>query len=159
MKQFRDTPYYVTEDGKVISTKFGKTKELKSVIHTTGYCYVELFQNKIGTMYRIHRLVAECYLPNPENKLYVNHINGIKNDNKVSNLEWCTHVENEYHKRHILNKNVIGSNVFGSKLQEEDVRWILLNKDNFSTKYFSKKFKVSETTIRQIKNKKTWKHI
>lgn len=62
-----------------------------------GYVSVEIRVEGAGRAKRIHRLVAEAFLPNPEHKPYVNHINGIKDDNRLSNLEWCTQKENVKH--------------------------------------------------------------
>jgi hypothetical protein len=62
-----------------------------------GYLYVILSKDGIKSIYKIHRLVAQFFIPNPENKLEVNHIDGNKLNNSVNNLEWCTHQENIYH--------------------------------------------------------------
>ncbi len=61
--------------------------------HSTGYLATKFS----GKAHLVHRIVAEKYLPNPENKRTVNHINGIKSDNRVSNLEWNTNKENIKH--------------------------------------------------------------
>ena len=74
--------------------KSGKTKKQRS---GETYPTICLCKDGVVTEYKIHRLVAETYIPNPENKSTVNHINGIKNDNRVENLEWATPSEQNYH--------------------------------------------------------------
>lgn len=58
---------------------------------------VTLYKNGIGTSYLVHRLVGEAFIPNPENKPQINHIDGNRHNNCVDNLEWCTSRENNLH--------------------------------------------------------------
>jgi hypothetical protein len=63
--------------------------KLEPVLDSTGYLKVKLFdKNNIGTWHFVHKLVADTFLPNPNNKVNLRHINGNKQDNRVENLEW-----------------------------------------------------------------------
>jgi len=70
---------------------------LKSRIDLKGYVRVYLSDNKKSKFVSVHRLVAKAFIPNPQNKPQVNHISGIKSQNNVENLEWCTNSENQLH--------------------------------------------------------------
>ncbi len=87
--------YIVCANGKVISAKTGK--ELVQNENVCGYMTVGLSKNCTTRQIRVHRIVAEAFIPNPLHKPQVNHINGNKKDNQVWNLEWCDNSENMKH--------------------------------------------------------------
>lgn len=72
-----------------------------------GYLGLTLSKNGIHKSFHVHRLVAITFIPNPENKLEVNHIDLNKQNNRVDNLEWCTRLENERHSRNNSNKDLM----------------------------------------------------
>lgn len=91
------TWYYITEDGKCYNSKTNKYLKGQSNIKNQYISYNITLPN--GTKKRLfaHRLVAQAYIPNPENKPEVNHKDGNKLNNCIDNLEWVTHAENTQH--------------------------------------------------------------
>jgi len=85
----------IGKDGVIYPFK-GKEKIATPNVQTQ-YLIVELYKNNVGTKKYVHRLVAEAFIPNPNNKPEVNHIDGDRQNNDVSNLEWCTSAENSQH--------------------------------------------------------------
>ena len=105
-----------------------------------------------------HRIIAECFIPNPYNKTDINHINGIKTDNRAENLEWCTRSKNVIHAyRSGLEKHVVGIDNHNSKLNDELVRYI--RESNKNSYELAKELGVDSSTIRDVRNNKTWRHI
>ena len=148
--------YLVSTLGSVKTIK-GKFKKIV-YDNKNSYGYVELWKNNKGKKFRIHRLVAETFIPNYTNKEQVNHIDGDKTNNCVTNLEWVTPKENI---RHAINNNLssikYGSSNLSSKLKEEDVKFIRENaKVNISVKELAKLYNVSTTNIYNILNNKKW---
>lgn len=96
IKEFENVKdcYYCGTDGKIYVKENGIFTIKKVYIDKGGYERITLGQ-KVGKrkIYGVHRIVCSVFIPNPEHKKTVNHINHIRNDNRVSNLEWATEVE------------------------------------------------------------------
>ena len=95
--------YVIHPAGTVLKIWKNKTKEVKSWKENQGYMRIGLRNNGKRKMFRVHRLLALHFIHNddPENKIEIDHINGVRDNNKLGNLEWVTHAEN--HRRRDLN--------------------------------------------------------
>jgi len=129
-----------------------KEKILKST-NLLGYRLVVLLKNKTRKSKRVHVMVANAFIPNPKNKPFVNHINGIKHDNRVENLEWCTPKENNFHYVNILGNYNKRIQVIARKLSDEDVLEIRKNGKKFdSVINISKKYGICLSAVYRILN-------
>jgi DNA-directed RNA polymerase specialized sigma54-like protein len=156
MKQFRDTNYYVSENGDI----FRNGKKLKPNIKK-GYCNICLYYGGVKNSHSIHRIVAETYLPNPNNLPEVDHKDTNKLNNSIYNLEWVTTEENK--TRAIINGLYRkGINHQQALLTKDMLEYIKNNyKPNdrkFGGMALSRKFNVSHSTISRVINNKTYKY-
>jgi hypothetical protein len=150
--------------------KNGKVKNIKEKILILGYYSngYEQFSISIDNKRHTgiaHRLVAKTFLPNLEEKLEINHINGIKDDNRLCNLEWCTRQENLHHALTKLPKAVHdhkGAKNSNTKLTDVDVLYIREHYTPFinnSKLYEEFSNKISLSSFKQICYGITWKHL
>ena len=131
--------YLIFEDGRVINSLTGK--EIKPWKSNKGYLNIKLCKNGKATKFLVSRLVALAYIPNPENKPEVDHINRIRNDNRVDNLRWSTILENKQ-KKLIYKNNKIGEKNISKTKQGTYTFEKTINK-----KTFSRTFKTLEEAV------------
>ena len=114
--------YEVSNIGRVRSLNYkrtGKEKILKNIEDYKGYLEVVLTKNGKRKQFKVHRLVAEAFIPNPENKPCIDHINTIKSDNRVENLRWVTYKENSNNEKTLEKFKGENHHFFGKHHTEE----------------------------------------
>ena len=162
IKGFED--YYVDTEGRVWTNKSGEMKERKLRKDKDGYSLVTLYVKGNGKKTaKVHRLVAKTFLDNPDNYPQVNHKNGIKSDNRLENLEWCSVSKNNKHAYDTglrIARDMKGSKHPSAKLKEENIpviRQRLANGEHPAD--IAKDYSVRVSTIKNIKYEKSWSHL
>lgn len=147
--------YSASINGEIKSINYNRTgKEgvLSPTKFRTGYLYVCIRLNGVSKSCMVHRLVAEAFIPNPENKTQVNHINGIKTDNRVENLEWVCNRENAVHARRNKKKS---SSFIGVCWDKENKNWkaqIYINKKHIHLGSFKIESEAGDAYVNALKN-------
>ncbi len=151
--------FKVSNTGKVFSKRTNKI--LKLHLNKQGYVTLSTkIGGRNGTSHclRLHRIIAEVFIPNTENKPEVNHIDGIKNNNSISNLEWVTHSENTQHSYDIgLRKRDIGLNSSRAIFNREDI--LRIRESKLTNIALAIEYNVVATTISRIKRRITYSDV
>ena len=153
--------YFINPKGVIISTKYKKPRIIKQF--DGGYkqrykfAVLRLYGKSVNKY--VHRLVAETFIDNHDNKEQVNHINGNQKDNRVENLEWVTPLEN---MKHAYENDLAlrGENCPWTKLTNEDViKCFNLHLEGKSQKYIRETLGMTKSQVNKIVKRVRWKHI
>lgn len=155
--------YEVSNFGRVKSlakNRPGQSNEemiKKLVKGSNGYFHVSLYKSSKPETFSIHRLVIETFCGVSD--LHVNHKDGNKENNRVENLEYCTHWENVKHAIATGLRDGKGEKNIKAKLTEQQIKEIKENKDRLTKKELAKKYGVYWSTVYKIINGETWAHV
>jgi len=156
IKSLRRATKFYNRWGTLV-TKIISERILKLTTSASGYFTISFGDST----YLVSRLVAITFIPNESNRPCVNHINGIKSDNDVSNLEWCTYSENIQHAYdNSLLKAKIGSNKINAKVTESEVIEIKeRHRNGERVVNLAKHYNLSQGATSSIVHRRSWKHI
>lgn len=151
--------YYVSENGDIFSLY--SNKQLTPRIEKTGYVSYSIQIGKNTKAIRAHRLVALTFIPNPENKPEVNHIDANKQNNHVSNLEWVFH---DYNMKHARKLGLImlprGEDHHMTKNSEQDIKNVIdLLLKGYTLNEINKMTGVAKNIIQQVQQHRSWTHL
>lgn len=149
--------YFVDSIGVV----YGPKGVLKGEVSNAGYVRARLYYKDGSSKFQsVHRLVAEAFIPNPDNKPQVNHIDGNKQNNSVQNLEWSTVKENAQHASDNGLLKYRGENHHNTELEDSDVEEICrLMESGYRNCDIVEMFGVTKGLVSWIRNGGAWKHI
>jgi hypothetical protein len=139
-----------------------KESVIKGDFNNCGYRRVRLMRPGYIRRVFVHRIVAETFIPNPENLPCINHKNGLKWDNRVENLEWSDYPANVKHSYDTgLHVHAVGSDWWVSKLTEADVLEIRYRAttEDITQQKLGDEYGVSRKAIAKVIERKTWRHI
>lgn len=155
--------YQVSKLGNVRcvnSCRKGVNYLMKAFKSSNGYFRIELCKDKKEQKHPVHRLVCLAFIPNPENKETVNHINGVKTDNRLINLEWNTFTENIQHSISTGLRKMKGENSVLAKITEAQVIAIRADRDAGLTPIqIVRKHGTPYHATHKIIQNKNWKHL
>lgn len=149
--------------GSASGTRPGRI--LKPYLNRYGYMTVALSHHSRVKWFRVHRLVATAFLGEPPfPDADVNHKNGSKTDNSISNLEWCTRSENLLHSYRVIGRNTkwaYGERCASSKLSDQQIVAIRSEYagNQITQRELARKYKVTQSTIGAIVRGETWQHV
>lgn len=142
--------YQASTLGKIRSLNYNNEKHCKILSparNLKGYLQLNLRINGQVRCKKVHRLVAETFIQNLQNRPQVNHINGVKDDNRVENLEWCTNLENTQHSWIFLNRKSPIKGKFG-RLHHNSIPVKMYNiNGNFIREYESRTMAARELNL------------
>lgn len=153
--------YLIDKSGNIFSIK--SKRILRQYINIGGYRHVYLYSQD-GSYKRqnplTHKLLAQAFLPNPNNHKVVNHKDGNKQNNNLNNLEWCTKSHDVRHAGSMgLKTYKNGERLYNAKLSKKKVIYIRSKKGIVSQRRLAEKFGVSQATLAAAQIGKTWKHV
>lgn len=175
-KRIPNSTYAVSTHGRVKRLAFQKRHNINKTFFMTKEAVLALSNNNSKKYWRItiyyigkpkvcesvHRLVAQAFIPNINNAPCINHIDGNKDNNHYSNLEWCTNQQNMNHRYEVLKSfsSPTGDKSVLSKLKEDQVRQIpILLEQGLTKTAIGKLFGVGATTITEITSGRSWSYL
>ena len=155
--------YQISNFGRIkrLPSRYRKTEMIiRQMVNRYGYHRITLWKNGQYKRFSVHRLVMEYFSTNPLNKQEINHKDSNPANNRLDNLEWCTHSENVKYAFQYGNKVMTkGESCSWSKIKEDDVHYIRKNYPLLNMRELAEKFNLNKTTVWEIIHRKIWCHI